>query len=96
VVVGLGYVGLPLAVALAGAWPVIGFDVDEQRIAELATATTAPARWRASGSRRAACALTAADAADCAGRRYLYRHRADPGRWRQPARPRPADRGVAR
>jgi UDP-N-acetyl-D-galactosamine dehydrogenase len=34
-VVGLGYVGLPLAVALARSFPVIGFDVDSSRIAEL-------------------------------------------------------------
>jgi UDP-N-acetyl-D-galactosamine dehydrogenase len=35
VVVGLGYVGLPLAVALAKHFPTIGFDIDEGRIAEL-------------------------------------------------------------
>ena len=35
VVVGLGYVGLPLAVALARHFPVTGFDIDETRIAEL-------------------------------------------------------------
>ena len=35
VVIGLGYVGLPLAVALAKAFDVTGFDVDSERIAEL-------------------------------------------------------------
>jgi UDP-N-acetyl-D-glucosamine/UDP-N-acetyl-D-galactosamine dehydrogenase len=35
VVVGLGYVGLPLAVALARSFHVTGFDVDARRIAEL-------------------------------------------------------------
>jgi UDP-N-acetyl-D-galactosamine dehydrogenase len=35
VVIGLGYVGLPLAVALAKKFDVIGFDIDEGRIAEL-------------------------------------------------------------
>ncbi len=35
VVVGLGYVGLPLAVALARHFPVIGFDIDTGRVAEL-------------------------------------------------------------
>ncbi len=35
VVIGLGYVGLPLAVALARSFDTIGFDVDAQRIAEL-------------------------------------------------------------
>ena len=34
-IVGLGYVGLPLAVALARRFEVTGFDVDETRIAEL-------------------------------------------------------------
>src|SRR5438270_6325408 len=35
VVIGLGYVGLPLAVALARKFEVIGFDIDEARIDEL-------------------------------------------------------------
>src|SRR5438874_3313525 len=35
VVIGLGYVGLPLAVALARKFDVIGFDIDGERIAEL-------------------------------------------------------------
>ncbi len=35
VVVGLGYVGLPLAVALARHFPVIGYDIDQGRVAEL-------------------------------------------------------------
>ena len=34
-VVGLGYVGLPLAVALASRFPVVGFDVDASRVADL-------------------------------------------------------------
>jgi UDP-N-acetyl-D-glucosamine/UDP-N-acetyl-D-galactosamine dehydrogenase len=35
IVVGLGYVGLPLAVALARKFEVIGFDIDPSRIGEL-------------------------------------------------------------
>ena len=35
VVVGLGYVGLPLAVALAKRYDVLGLDIDEGRVAEL-------------------------------------------------------------
>lgn len=35
-VVGLGYVGLPLAVAFGQSGPVVGFDVDERRIRQLA------------------------------------------------------------
>ena len=34
-VVGLGYVGLPLAVRLASKFRVIGFDIDEVRLADL-------------------------------------------------------------
>lgn len=34
-VVGLGYVGLPLALALAKKFAVIGFDIDTQRVSEL-------------------------------------------------------------
>ncbi|MBL8690079.1 MAG: nucleotide sugar dehydrogenase [Rhodospirillaceae bacterium] len=34
-VVGLGYVGLPLAVALARSFPTVGYDIDESRIDEL-------------------------------------------------------------
>ena len=36
-VVGLGYVGLPLAVYMARYYPVTGFDIDKSRIAELKT-----------------------------------------------------------
>jgi UDP-N-acetyl-D-galactosamine dehydrogenase len=35
VVIGLGYVGLPLAVALARSFSVIGLDIDRKRVAEL-------------------------------------------------------------
>lgn len=34
-VIGLGYVGLPLAVAFAKKYPVIGFDINKKRIGEL-------------------------------------------------------------
>lgn len=34
-VVGLGYVGLPLAVAFAGSFPTVGFDIDGQRVRAL-------------------------------------------------------------
>ena len=35
VVIGLGYVGLPLAVALARKFETVGFDIDNRRVAEL-------------------------------------------------------------
>ncbi|HTH16949.1 MAG TPA: nucleotide sugar dehydrogenase [Magnetospirillum sp.] len=34
-VIGLGYVGLPLAVAIARHFPTVGFDISESRVAEL-------------------------------------------------------------
>ena len=34
-VIGLGYVGMPLAVALSRRFPVVGFDVDRRRVQEL-------------------------------------------------------------
>ncbi len=34
-IVGLGYVGLPLAIEFSGSFPVIGFDIDARRIADL-------------------------------------------------------------
>lgn len=34
-VLGLGYVGLPLAVAFGAHWPTVGFDISKTRIAEL-------------------------------------------------------------
>ena len=34
-VIGLGYVGLPLAVYMARYFPVVGFDIDAGRVAEL-------------------------------------------------------------
>ena len=34
-VIGLGYVGLPLAVEFSKKFPVVGFDLDKKRIKEL-------------------------------------------------------------
>ena len=34
-IIGLGYVGLPLAVAFSKKYSVIGFDINEQRVTEL-------------------------------------------------------------
>ena len=33
--IGVGYVGLPLAVAFGREYPTLGFDISERRIAEL-------------------------------------------------------------
>ena len=34
-VIGLGYVGLPLAVEFAKKYPVVGFDINKNRVEEL-------------------------------------------------------------
>ena len=36
-VIGLGYVGLPLAVYLARRFPVVGFDINQERVAEISS-----------------------------------------------------------
>jgi UDP-N-acetyl-D-mannosaminuronate dehydrogenase len=51
-VIGLGYVGLPLAVALGRVYPTTGFDIRPERIAELkagrdATREATARNWRA-------------------------------------------------
>jgi len=38
-VIGLGYVGLPLAIEFAKKYPVLGFDINQERVLELAKAT---------------------------------------------------------
>ena len=65
-IVGLGYVGLPLAVALARHMPTLGFDIDAARVAELArghdrTGEVDAEKLKASGLK------TSANAADIAG-----------------------------
>ena len=51
IVIGLGYVGLPLAVALARHFDVTGFDIDPERIAELRDGRRPDPRSRRSGAR---------------------------------------------
>jgi UDP-N-acetyl-D-galactosamine dehydrogenase len=34
-VIGLGYVGLPLAVEFSKKYPVVGFDINQKRVGEL-------------------------------------------------------------
>ena len=66
VVVGLGYVGLPLAVALARHFPTIGLDVDSARIAELRDGHDRTREISADVLAGSPLRLTA-EAADCAG-----------------------------
>ena len=66
VVIGLGYVGLPLAVALARKFETIGFDVDAQRIAELRDGRDRTREVNERDLRESKLKLTS-EAADCAG-----------------------------
>src|SRR4051794_9405290 len=66
VVIGLGYVGLPLAVALARQFEVVGFDVDEGRVAELRGGHDRTREVDGDALAASALKLTS-DAADCAG-----------------------------
>ena len=66
VVIGLGYVGLPLAVALARNFETVGLDVDEKRIDEL-KAGNDRTREVAEATLQATELSLTADASDCAG-----------------------------
>ena len=66
VVVGLGYVGLPLAVALARSFEVIGLDIDEGRIAELKQGRDRTREVEADALEASSLVLTASGA-DAAG-----------------------------
>lgn len=66
VVIGLGYVGLPLAVAIARHFPTIGFDIDQGRIDELRKGHDRTGEVETARLRAATLRLTA-KAADIAG-----------------------------
>ena len=66
VVVGLGYVGLPLAVALASKFDVIGFDIDLKRIDELGSGVDRTREVAQEDLRNTSLKLSA-DEAGCAG-----------------------------
>ena len=66
IVVGLGYVGLPLAVALARSFQVTGLDIDQGRVAELERGHDRTREVEPEALASSSLALTA-DPADCAG-----------------------------
>jgi len=66
VVIGLGYVGLPLAVALARQFETTGFDIDERRIAELSEGDDRTHEVDAEALDSSSLKLTA-NSADCVG-----------------------------
>ena len=66
VVIGLGYVGLPLAVALARNFETVGLDVDKKRIDELKAGNDRTREVAEAALQATELSLTA-DASDCAG-----------------------------
>ena len=66
-VIGLGYVGLPLAVALAKRFDAVGFDVDTDRVAELGGGADRTGEVDAARLTETRCRFTA-DAPSIAGR----------------------------
>jgi len=66
VVIGLGYVGLPLAAALSRHFAVTGYDVDERRIVELKTGSDRTGEIEAAELQASSLGLTASEA-DCRG-----------------------------
>lgn len=57
-VIGLGYVGMPLALALAGHYAVVGFDVSESRVSELKDGFDRNREIRQGELRSTACKFT--------------------------------------
>lgn len=66
VVIGLGYVGLPLAIALARKFKTIGFDIDTSRIAELRNCRDRTCEIDEEELKRTSLGLTS-ERSDCAG-----------------------------
>ena len=66
VVVGLGYVGLPLAVALAKSFDVIGLDIDRRRVEELRNGRDRTGEVEPEALIRSSLRITS-EAAECAG-----------------------------
>jgi UDP-N-acetyl-D-galactosamine dehydrogenase len=66
VIIGLGYVGLPLAVALARKFDVMGFDIDAERLAELREGRDRTREIEADALRKSSLKLTS-QPEDCAG-----------------------------
>ncbi len=67
-VIGLGYVGLPLAVALGRRWPTIGLDIDRARVDELRRGIDSSRECTSeelASARRLTMTTSAKDLADC-------------------------------
>lgn len=74
-IIGLGYVGLPLAVEFGKQFKTIGFDINEARINELIAGKDSTLEVEPE-ELSAAAKLSFTSSLDAGG--YLYRHRAHP------------------
>ena len=92
-VIGLGYVGLPLAVYLSRHFPVLGFDIDATRVDELSRGIDRTHEVTEAEFAAVARIAYAADVQSLREVEFLYRHRSDAGRPRQAPRSRRAGRG---
>ena len=90
-VIGLGYVGLPLAMEFARTRPVVGFDIRPERIAELRAGRDGTLEVDAADLARPEHIAFTDDAEVLARLRHLHRHRADADRQGQPPGPDAAD-----
>ena len=70
-VIGLGYVGLPLAVHLGRCLPTIGFDISERRIEELRSGHDRTREFTRSGLKAARKLVYASDPAALKGRNFF-------------------------
>ena len=85
-IVGLGYVGLPLAVYLARHFPVVGFDIDRDRVAELSRGLDRTREVTEEEFAQAAHIAFSADVDRLRRGEFLHRHRSHAGRSSQASR----------
>ena len=86
-VVGLGYVGLPVAVAFGSERPTIGYDLSRKRIESLRHHVDATGEVSAAALREARHLRVTADPAELRAGRFHHRRGADADQRRAPARP---------
>lgn len=79
-IIGLGYVGLPLAVYLARHFPVLSFDIDRERVTEVSRGIDRTREVTEEEFSRALASLTRGRCSEPERREFLHRHYADAGR----------------
>ena len=85
-IIGLGYVGLPLAVEFGKHYPTVGFDIKKDRIAELESGNDSTLETTTEELRGGEAARVLDGPQGARGVQHVHRHGADAGRQEQPAR----------